>query len=513
MITIMLVDDEVLALEYLKNLIDWEGNGYKIVGTASNGRRALELYEKEKPDIVISDIRMVGMDGLELARQLRMRNSDVVVILLSAYKDFEYAKKGIQYGVSNYLLKHELCGDSLLLELKGIRLKLESGVQKKKIYRKYFMNQLIYNQLDEAEPEGLEQGNRFFIVLLHRNQAFREGMFYETEWTPDELHAISETCENEEEKYIHYVADVSVTPNNLLILYKIEKIASKSMVNSLIERIAKRVGNRLRATQGCPFNVIYSYEIGRKEISAVFQKMSYLIRYSAFLASCSVTALRDMPKISATDRIAWKEVMEELRLQFYEENQRVGEFIAHMFRLTQNTGLKLRALRDLANTLENICLELADKEGITLMIPSKECYKVDEIQGYYTERLSALYKQVHEKEANQYSKIVLEMIRYIRKNFNQELSLDQIGAEFQMSGVYLGQIFKKETGVTFLKFLTGHRMEEAKLLLEDGKMNVSEVAEAVGYKTSQYFSRIFIKTTNMTPQEYKKKTFYGTGKL
>ena len=121
MLKIMLVDDEVLALEQLKSMVDWEANGYQIVGCATSGKKAMELYEKTQPQIVISDIR------------------EVVIILLSAYKDFDYAQKGIRYGVSNYLLKHELSSELILKELEGIREKLERADGRKKIYQKYLV--------------------------------------------------------------------------------------------------------------------------------------------------------------------------------------------------------------------------------------------------------------------------------------------------------------------------------------------------------------------------------------
>lgn len=125
MTDIMLVDDEVLALEYLKNMVDWERNGYHVVGCATSGKKALELFDRTHPQIVISDIRMPGTDGLELTRQIKEKDKETVVILLSAYRDFDYAQKGIRYGVSNYLLKHELSSELILKELEEVKEKLE----------------------------------------------------------------------------------------------------------------------------------------------------------------------------------------------------------------------------------------------------------------------------------------------------------------------------------------------------------------------------------------------------
>lgn len=135
MIKVLFVDDEVMAMDYLQNMISWEKEGFSVVGHARSGKKALEIYDREKPDIVISDIKMTGMDGLELTKRLKEKNPDVVVILLSAYRDFEYAQKGFEYGVSNYLLKHELCEEKLIEELKKAKERLKANGRKRKFIR------------------------------------------------------------------------------------------------------------------------------------------------------------------------------------------------------------------------------------------------------------------------------------------------------------------------------------------------------------------------------------------
>ncbi len=112
--------------------------------------------------------------------------------------------------------------------------------------------------------------------------------------------------------------------------------------------------------------------------------------------------------------------------------------------------------------------------------------------------------EIQQEKENSYSVNVRQIISFIQEHFQEELTLDYIGCKFQMNGVYLGQLFKKEVGTTFLKFLTDYRLSQAKKMLEDGQYQVAEVAERVGYKTSQYFSQIFYKYMRMTPQDYKK---------
>ncbi len=497
---VLFVDDEVLAMEYLKNLISWEDYGFQVIGQAKSGKRALEIFDKEKPQLVISDIKMVGMDGLELSMRLKKKNPETVVILLSAYKDFEYAKKGFEYGVYNYLLKHELCEEKLVKELEKVKEYLDDREKTRKMYHNYFMKQLIYNPEEALEIEEL--GNRFFLILLHRNDRFRSGAFLETKWNHEERHKLSELLEQSDEE-IGYVADVLLTPNNRIVLYRIDKITSKYHVSSRIEQISRSICQGLGKIPGCKFNLVFSDEIKKEEIGSTFQKMSGQIRYAVFWKPCCAYGLNRLSESGNEEKIAWNERMEELKKSVQEGNP-AKELIAYLFEMVKYPEYNLRGVRELVYAMENLSRELEEKEGIGTEQGKEIDSSLEEIQQYYQSRFDHLCLEIRSRSENKYSRLVQDILRYIRKNFDQELSLELLGEEFQMNGVYLGQILKKETGTTFLKYLTNLRIEEAKRLLTDGNHNVSEVAERVGYKTSQYFSQIFVKTTGMTPQEYRR---------
>lgn len=503
MIKVLLVDDEVLAMDYLHNMIAWEDYGYSIVGHAVNGRKAIDMYEKEKPDIVISDIKMVGMNGLALTEQLRQRNPDVIVILLSAYRDFEYAKRGIEYGVSNYLLKHELSGEMLLLELDKVRKKLETGIKKKKIYHRYFAEQLIYNHAETTEIEARELGNRFFLVMIHKNDEFHNGVFEVVEWGAEESKEITEILEKDEDG-ISYISDTQLTINNLVVLYKIENMTSKYEVSSKIERKCRKIEARMKQISGCQFNLIYSDEINQIEISTVFQRMSRQIHYAVFWRPCLAYSLNWLRESAEEKKVAWNEHMKELKNMIYEGDPEPDNFIQYLFGMVEHPEYNLGEFKELVHALENLIRELEEKEGIKRKAWVLKGNKLDDIREYYVSCIQDLCLELGERENKKYSRLIQEVMRYIRRNYNKELSLETLGEEFQMNGVYLGQMFKKEVGKTFLKYLTNCRIEEAKRLFEEGNMNISEVAEMVGYKTGQYFSQIFIKSVGVKPQEYRK---------
>lgn len=500
MVKVLFVDDEVLAMEYLQNLIPWENYGYQVIGHAVNGRRALDIFERERPQIIISDIKMVGMDGLELTRKIKEKDADAEVVLLSAYRDFEYAQKGIEYGVTNYLLKHELCEEKLLAELGKIAEKLERKEKKRKIYHKYFVKQLIYNTGDIPEAAGL--GNRFFMVLIQKNAEFASGYFHERSWTQEEIELLGEVMQKTEEG-IEYLAQEQLAPNHLVALYRIREISSKYAINSRIELVCRRTADQLLKEQDCQFNLLYSKEISREEISLTFQRMSRLIRYSVFWKR-GVYALEEFPERHEETRVYWNDRLGELRKMICEDNIETEHILRGIFRELTESGSNLTSMRELLYGLESLFHEMEEREGVREEPPDGQIYKLGEIMEHYVKRWESLETLRRKSEDGKYSRIVRDVMKYIHQHYKEEISLDILGEEFGMNGGYLGQIFKRETGSTFLKYLTNYRMEEAKRLLEDGRYNVSEVSQAVGYKTSQYFSQIFIKYTGMTPQEYRK---------
>ncbi len=503
MIKVLFVDDEILAMEYLQSLVSWEEHGYQVVGHALNGRKALEIFEKENPQIVISDIKMVGMDGLELTKQLKTRNPDVAVILLSAYKDFEYAQKGIEYGVSNYLLKHELCEEKILEELGKVADKLRNGEKRKKIYHRYFVRQLIYNREDSTADYENELGNRFFMLLLQKNPDFCDGTFNNKCWEVEEIHIITTTAEETGEG-IEYLAEERLGESHLILLFKISDINSKYIVTKEIERMSRKIMDVLTDFTEDSFNLIYSDEIRKSEISFAFQTMSRLIHYAVFWKAGRMYALNRLPVPEENEKIDWNEKEKELKEIVYKEQGHLEDYIEYLFETVNFPVQDLQALKELIYMLENLLRQIENQENLSLEREKKQQGKVKAIQDYYMDCYCRISEKLQEREDKKYSRIVNSILQYIKRNFDKELNLEILGEEFEMNGVYLGQIFKKETGYTFLKYLTACRMEAARKLLTEGKYNIAEVSEMVGYRSSQYFSQIFMKNVGTTPQEYRK---------
>lgn len=441
MTDIMLVDDEVLALEYLKNMVDWERNGYHVVGCATSGKKALELFDRTHPQIVISDIRMPGTDGLELTRQIKEKDKETVVILLSAYRDFDYAQKGIRYGVSNYLLKHELSSELILKELEEVKEKLERAGNKKKIYQKYFMNQLIYHRVTAEELDKSILGNRFFLLLLHKRNPVIQGEFAETRWTEEEQEAVRNILEESLENIVFYAADVQITENNWILLYRIENTASKYMVNSLILRKCHQIADQLELCLQMHFNMVYSYEITPEEISETFRTISRQIRYSVFWEDEAICAMEKMPE--KEKKAIWGEQIRILREAIYGSEEELEKQIEVIF-----SGIRekedLEDCKMLLPSLSNLLGELCESENCKEIDLKEPLYTIREIEQYYCRNFSYIQQKYARKARLGYSRTVLDMIDYIEKNYPQELSLELLGEKFHMNGYILDRSLKKK---------------------------------------------------------------------
>ena len=214
------------------------------------------------------------------------------------------------------------------------------------------------------------------------------------------------------------------------------------------------------------------------------------------------TAIEKMPE--KEKKAIWGEQIRILREAIYGSEEELEKQIEVIF-----SGIRekeyLEDWKMLLPSLSNLLGELCESENCKEIDLKEPLYTIREIEQYYCRNFSYIQQKYARKARLGYSRTVLDMIDYIEKNYPQELSLELLGEKFHMNGVYLGQIFKKETGQTFLKYLTNVRISEAKRLLWEENSTVAETAQMVGYRTSQYFSQIFMRNVGMKPQEYKKQ--------
>lgn len=506
MIRVLLADDEVLSIRYIKKMIPWEELGYEIVGEAADGRQALELYEKTKPQIILSDIKMPVMDGVELSAALRQRDAGVKIILVSAYRDFEYAKRAIQYNVSNYLLKHELSTETLKKELESVRGQIEKEADGNRLAIEEQFKDVIYGKAvaESLFAEEKKYGNRYIMMTMRMRKPVNErggaeaALAAGNQIWKDAMEAVKVLGTMQAE----YVAGLNIDNENQMLLLGITTNSTKEVHDS-VWSVCQCILRTISSRWDCDGNIIYSGVIGVEKMPEIFRALSYAIRYTMFMEREKSYSLNDVPVENPDRRLHLHEELVKLET-FLETGEEGGcEVLESLFEKVMKPVWNLTEFRYLTRNLDAMLWRTAKKQGIQIAAMPQEYTTVKESHGYYQTGFLGLAKTMRQRQTATYSKAVREVLYYVHEHYHEEITLDTAGSLCGLNGVYLGQLFKKEVGISLAKYLTNYRCEQAKRMLTEGTYTVSQISEMVGYQTSQYFSQTFRKVTGMTPQEYK----------
>ncbi len=537
MLKVFLVEDEIVMREGIKNNIDWEKEGFEFAGEASDGELAYPLIQKEKPDILIADIKMPFMDGLELSRLVRQELPDIKVIILSGYDEFEYAKEAISIGITDYLVK-PIAGAKLLEAVKKVGKIIEEEQQqrlflktfekerledihlaKQKIFRSLASGKKPVSELlKDAREAGVDlAANRYNIVLL---QIFEEG---ETVGYSVKQNAAAQDIEEMTE---HMPGVLMVELGIEGWAFIIKETDTERSLEQILPDFLEKLQEIIRGYEG----IEYFGGVGRavcrlSELNRCFEEANrafsyrYLINrnqiiYSEEEANGSFAGGR--LKASSLNVINMdREIVErflktglksEVRHFIDEYFESVGESGIRSFLLRQYVTMDMffttvAMLRQIGYDSEDLVERCGDFQAMTSVFSSVEQTK-SYLQGVFEAALD-LRDTVSQKK---YSSLLKNARTYIEQNYdNEEISLNTVAASVNLSPNHFSTIFNQETGQTFIEFLTHVRMEKAKELLRGTSMRMSEIAYTVGYKDAHYFSYLFKKTQECTPREFRSQ--------
>lgn len=501
MLKVLLVDDEPFIIQGLKVIIDWENEGFEIAGMVSNGKEALQFLENENVDLVIADIRMPEMTGLELLETLRKeKKSDVYFVILSGYADFSYAQQAMQNDCTDYILKpvdKEMLLKVLnkVLVLKNEKNKIDEDNKKmKQAYLAGHLISLIRGKYDEVnlnyvkENMRCEGGARYVEIQVEQFPAGDEFDVSVNEKVYDIGFICSDYMAEEaaknERKYLEdlrrYICDN--TQKNIVMLVG-RKVSD-------ISKIARSYGNAcmLRSFQG--FRIvksIYYYE--------------------------------DEVKISADGIVLCKDSLDEL-LRTVEQNNHVEirNAVATFYDEMSSMGMNGESMNLNINYLLFQFIHLASEQDDNvnqqeiLRLISESSFKTGIERGSrahmtrfcceYGDYLSQLRKNV--------SRGVIGMVeKEVRDNYATNITLKSLSEKYYVNSAYLGQLFRKKYGQSFKDYLNNYRMERAAELLLRTDKKIIQIAEEVGYHDMDYFVNRFIQVKGCTPARFRRQMQSG----
>lgn len=537
-IKVFLVEDEMVIRRGIKNSIDWEKEGYIFCGEASDGELAYPMIIKEKPDILITDIRMPFMDGLELCKLVKKELPNIKILILSGYDEFDYAKEAIRLGVTEYLLK-PISSGKLLEALNGVSESIRREKEDKDLVRKYmeemrentehekqkFFEQMIAGNLSMAD--ALETGKKYEMNLsagMYNLLLFHFTLGKENRKSGELLGEAEYAIEKLTER-LEYVFEFQRGVEGWAFLLMAD---NEEQMSERVKELSKDLEEFMKNYSTIAYfggigqpvarlrELEESFREAERALAARFtMELNRIISVEDIRMAQNVDTLDDI-EITSFGEIEKTRTMLEKFLNNGAEDE-IDEFVDVYINELPEENLKSVLMRqyiimDAYIVMMSFCEKFEGIEGEMqaqseeLKNSMKTIQTLEEIKNYIRMLLKKIIGVRDTISGRRYSDIIEIAKDQIRKTYmSDEISLNTIAAEVGMSPSYFSSIFSKEMGKTFVEYLTEIRMDRAKELLMCSSMKTSEIGYEVGYKDPHYFSYIFKKTQNCTPKEFRAR--------
>lgn len=536
MYRILLVDDEILVRDAIKENIDWEGLGCELTGICENGQQAAEFVKQHPVDIVLTDILMPYMDGMELSHFLHDNYPDIVIVIFSGFGEFEYAKKAIQYNVSEYLLKPVTAMEltEVINKMKDKvdqrrkeKAKMERLTRASENYRKNA--QIIRSKAIEAVVNctvdvktGMEQLEAMGIELTEgscRVAIFDIDIYsdiYQVDTVKRQesalmafvLYNISDEIVKREQAGIAYQEG----GNHVCILFQ-EKWGRD--LNGKTKEICREIQQKMQEVMGISVSVGIGKWVRRPEQLLISHDTAEkAIQYRYLLGE---GLLLDMEEMKPEQNISLEKYLNDLSEAIKagaQENaeKAMGDIEEAVKGAMVEKSRACMYLQQVIRTIDRICEDVsADMEKILkgrdmLLQQVTEQKSFGRACDVVREYVMKMFKMLTDMNSSSGQRQARMAVEYIQKNYmNPNLSLNDICSYLNISTSYFSTIFKEMTGETFTEVLIRTRMEKAKELLENTTMKNYEIAEKVGFSDPHYFGISFKKMTGITPTEYARE--------
>lgn len=507
---LFIADDEIDVREGLRYILDWEKLGFFICGEGKNGQDTLEQILKLRPDVVLLDIRMPKLSGLEVVKTAKEQGFSGKFIILSGYSDFSYAQEAIRYGVTNYLTKpideNEL--EQAIIEAKNM-ITSESDTHKKLTNyrdkaRESILHDILLNQADFSYLDLHDLMLEFSIyqVILYAN--YNQDSF-QAAWDFASILRLA----NKNHNALDYVK----LDNQNIILMK-GNVALNRFQELLVHYISHpQKGSPLDSlflTYGRPVYSVEQIHLSYEDASLLMRKRffcdynQHVLGYSHMPKELPASHAAPAPEqqyarqivgyIQSGNRLMIQKILNEMRTDFYH----IDAGIPELKRFLADILIQVKSM--INHSYSNMEIPFPNNAAIISKIEEK--YYLEEILQFFMVQfemcMNALGAQSRES-------VMDGILDYIAHNYKENLKLGAIAELFGYNSSYLGKIFTKSVGKSFNSYLDEVRIENSKKLLLDESHKVYEISQMVGYANVDYFHKKFKKLTGLSPAEFRKK--------
>lgn len=541
MLKIFLAEDEVIVRETIKRMIPWENLGFELVGEAADGEMALPLLLRQKPDLLITDIKMPFMDGLTLAKVAKKEIPGLKVVILSGYDDFNYAKQAINIGVEDYLLK-PITKNALIERLTEIRSRYEHEKTQKEYYEKFhremqayeknssrdFFEALVSGSMDmmeiyrRSEKLGLDivaEAYNVLIFTMNCEEDFsrqREGY---SEWEAESLELLEEFF-SENTSAMLFRCNIfsygvlikgqkeTIGENTRSCVSEIQRILDRKeqkrqwfvAAGEPVERLSQIQKSYYSASRAFSQRYLYDENILYYDEMASMEKKNVTEDDSTYLQKVDVNALNPAILQKFLSNGLLEETENFVKDYFYAIGQEPLESLVFRNYVTLNVRFSVMSfLKEIG--CDTRTLEQEDTEDVL----SESSKSLENAIAYAEKIISQAIALRDQNSGNKNRSILKTAVDFIDSHYTEEdMSLNKAANAANVSANHFSALFSQNMGQTFIEYLTNLRMNKAKEYLRCTSMRSSEIAGEIGYKDAHYFSYLFKKTQGMTPSDYRK---------
>jgi two-component system response regulator YesN len=506
----LIVDDEPHIRKGLADVIRNNGLHWNVVGEASNGKDAMEFIRNTQPDLVVTDIRMPIVDGLQLAEYVHMHYPHTMVLLLTGYKDFEYAQRAVRLGVVEFLLKP--CAEEDIVQVL------------REAYRK-LVEAAIHRETHEMEKQSLEENTlRLMLLQLPYNRSAAADL--EDKIRNMTIHGLMISRYDPPDKsYQAQDAPLLQFAVHNIVQEFVSSIDQSARLTSLTDRLFvvlanrehdEEINERLQEAANAVRNVlglaVIHYIMGYgDDLSSCREKIAAEIRRTFDDGARDIRSLP--PDMTAGIQSVIKRYQHEIIHAWLTGEAALQTVFDDMLASLAQSSVdaKLMALAAGA-AMEAAIGQIAKKYHLTAeaygftgmsiheLLNASSTAEVKSQLSRLTAAVMDIYRQRKATEQNQ---LISKSIAYMRQNYSSNCTLQEVADFVHLSPAYFSQLFKKETGVGFLQYLTRIRMEKARLLLHNTSLAISEIAAIVGFADPNYFTTVFKQFHGVSPRQFR----------
>jgi two-component system response regulator YesN len=474
---VLLVEDELFMRESIREIIAWEKYHFTLVGEAGDGKEALQIIESSNPDLVITDIVMPEMDGLELLKTARDRGYDCKFIMLTCLNEFHYAREALEYGASNYILKLSMSVNSLQETLLKVRKELEKNSQYNdyeisRYYRECWESLFATKKSVETDsslvPPVREMYRQHLVMvcILHGQPSYSEADFLSLK-----------LLEHPQRCVIHLYTQHGLTT---AFCWSSEPV--------LIQQ---------NAAEGARHGVLRLVSANHAGDRIVEQWLVMLEQINEYWYDTKA------PSRTCSTELHWEE--EALFFQQFEQMKLEAciTMIDTLWGTMRKQKLIMMQAKEMSVQIDNILSRqtkhhLGNSDDLYLATDSEMLKQmlITRLERYMSLRITSIEKQTDHSEIN-------KLKAYMLKHYDVPITVKSMAKYVSLDETYLSNLFKQKTGETLIKYLHRIRVEKSKYYLEHTDIQIYELAERVGFINANYYNRIFKRMMGVTPSEYR----------